>query len=409
MSDDLSDHGKVTVQLVFSDSGAPRFRESFYEFYAIALLPYVIDIPVDCVTLVLRNKLAQFTDSTIDEEHLAIAVDGTPLFSDEYKQYFKEVYRTRNVRSIDVDDESDLALPECTIRVISGQGHGNFGGGNITIGRKIVRWPTLGALPTCRTVLDISSAAYALAHFEGKAPPEKKWHRFDEIGLFNLDDLTVHVPVVCDRSPSTYAFRVGYEGQRSSGDPEKGTNRMARAVGDSAVASLLCAMKEFSDDGGARSLDESFASYFSHISPAILPYEMLEARVLEADIPPVKPLVPCSRLNVLEDLLKTGIVSIDVRKFDCPFFALRYEWFLSTERVGVLSAGDNEAADEIVSFVVEEIQKAYHGKKEIEYHFSQVHWNSSLVRRMGPTLNFHLFFHGRRDRRIGSINARTAN
>ena len=78
---------------------------------------------------------------------------------------------------------------------------------------------------------------------------------------------------------------------------------MARAVGDSAVASLLCAMKEFSDDGGARSLDESFASYFSHISPAILPYEMLEAGVLEADIPPAKPLVPYSRLNVLEDLL----------------------------------------------------------------------------------------------------------
>lgn len=88
---------------------------------------------------------------------------------------------------------------------------GNFGGGNITIGRNIVRWPTLGAAPTCLTVLDICSAAYGLAQFEGKAPPRKKWHKFDEKGLLDLDDLTV--PVVCDKNPGTYPFRIGYEGQ----------------------------------------------------------------------------------------------------------------------------------------------------------------------------------------------------
>lgn len=159
---------------------------------------------------------------------------------------------------------------------------------------------------------------------------------------------------------------------------------MSRAVGDSAVASLLCTIKQFTDHGGAHSLDELFCTCFSSISPGLLAYEMLEAGVREEDIPPFQGLAPYGKLGAIEDILKNGVLSINMDRFDCPFFALRAEWFLAVERVGILSAGDIEAAnEEIVSFVVDAIKKAYHKKEDIEYHDSQVHWNG-LIRRMGP-------------------------
>ena len=370
----------ITVQLVFSDSGAPRFRETFYEFYAIALLPYVLGVPHDRVTLVLRDYLARFSDDTIDEEHNSISVDGIPLFSDDYKEYFKGVYR--NAQAIGDLGEHELSLPVCSIRVICGHGHGHFGGGNIPIGHNKIRWPTLGAAPTHLTVLDICNAAYAVAHFEGETPHPKKWHRFDEDFFFETDDLSV--PVVCDKNPGTYAFRVGFDGQSASSNPEAGTGRMSRSVGDAVVVSLLLAIKQFVESGFTRVLDELFCENCRLISPALIPHEMKETGVPQEQIPKnIEGMSPYSNLTSLEASIRQGVVRINMDKFHCRFFALRAEWFLSTERVRALSPGDRDLAEAIVSFVVDSLKKFYHKSEETEYHDSEVHWNT-LIRRMGP-------------------------
>ena len=111
----------------------------------------------------------------------------------------------------------------------------------------------------------------------------------------------------------------------------------------------------------------------------------MQAGVTLEDIPQIQELQLSlySKLNALENLLREGVVSVNVDKFQCPFFSLQAEWFLSVERVQAFSPGDADLANEIVLFVVDSLKKVYHQMDDIDYHDSQVHWNN-LVRRMGP-------------------------
>ena len=166
----------------------------------------------------------------------------------------------------------------------------------MTIGRNIVQWPMLEVAPTCLTVPDICLTAHAVAHFEGRAPPRKKWHKFDAVGFFDLDGLTV--PVVCDRKPATQAFWVGFDGQSARLDPDGGTRCMSRLIGDSTVASLICATEQFVESECACGLDDLSCTHCSSISPVLLSHEMMEAGVAREDVPKIKELsLPPSPLH----------------------------------------------------------------------------------------------------------------
>jgi hypothetical protein len=316
---------EFSVQLVFSDAATRLvFRDAFYEFYTIALLPYMLGVPPDQVTLYLRDELYGFGDDLIDLEAEGMTVDSEKMLPAAYKNYFTTVYRQHTVAIADLHGK-DLNLPQCSLRMISGHGFGNFRGGNIAIGRNSIPWPTLGTPATCLTVLDICNAAYAVAHMEGKQPKKRQWHRFNKVTLFE-DDNNV-VPTICDKNDLTYAFRVGHHGQGQLASPEEGTKRMSKAVGDSVAASLLVAIKQFRDADGAESLDQLFCENFGTISTNLILHEMIQAGYdLEVE-KPISPPAPYTKLATFRPFSKARFSQSSMMTFNVPFSGCKRSGF----------------------------------------------------------------------------------
>ena len=329
----------LTVQLIFSDGGLPRYEENLWQFYTIALTPFVFDIPAAQVDLILAAGFLGAAVDQLDRVYHDLVVDrGTPILPDEYRLYFQEIYaRARSV-------EEALPLPPCSIRLITGHGFGNFGGGNISIGRRVVRYPEIGSNATDLTILDISHSVYAVAHLEGNIPPRKKWHRFDEKFKATVFEKNDTVPVICDKNEALWAFRVGFQGQHEtepSLENEINNLRMSRPVGDSLACSLLVAAKRFVDEDGSQSLDEIFQQVYKSLRTCLL-----------GD---THSLLPHSSLGRLEDLIRREIVHVKKSAFDCPFFRNNSEWYLTMERALALTQEDGDPAAEIVRFVVDSL------------------------------------------------------
>ena len=329
----------LTVQLIYSDGGLPRYEENLWYFYTIALTPFVLNVPAAQVELTLAPGFLGAAVDQLDRVFRDLVVDrSTPILPDEYRLYFQDIYaRARS-------GEEAFPLPACSIRLITGHGFANFGGGNISIGRRVVRYHEIGSNATDLTILDISNSVYAVAHLEGNIPPQKQWHRFDTNVKANVFDNNDTVPVVCDKNEALWAFRVGFQGQNEtepSLENETDNLRMSRPVGDSVACSLLVAVKRFVDEGGSHSLDETFQQVYKSLRTCLLRHEHV--------------LLPHSSLGRLEDLIRREIVHVKESAFHCPFFQNSSQWYLSMERALALTPEDGDSAAEIVRFVVDSV------------------------------------------------------
>lgn len=217
-----------TVQLIYSDGGVPQYRESLWEFFAIALAPFVLGVPSDQVRLIIADQFRGFSSKVLQQENDDFMVDDKGIMPDGYKEYFESVYRR-------AETTDALPLGSCSLRVITGHGYGNFKGGTIMVGREVVRYPDLGESATSLTVLDICNAAYAVAHLDGKIPPKNKGHRFNKAAVFAEE---IRVPIVCAKNDAAWAFRVGYQGQHLDPVGEKNL-ATAECPNQSAVRSPL--------------------------------------------------------------------------------------------------------------------------------------------------------------------------
>ena len=64
-------------------------------------------------------------------------------------------------------------------------------------------------------------------------------------------------------------------------------------------------------------------------------------------------LKPHARLEAFQQLVDSGILSIDVAAVDaCIMFQRRVEWFLSTEKPHQLSDGDEDFAEKLINHIV---------------------------------------------------------
>jgi hypothetical protein len=332
----------VTVQLVFSDGGLPRFEENLWQLYTIALTPFVFDIPAAQVAMVVAKGFQAASDEQIRRVHNDLVVErNVPILPDEYCSYFQSIYA--NARSTEA-----FPLPPCTLRLITGHGFGNFGGGNISVGGKVVRYPDLGSNATALTILDISNSVYAVAHFEENIPPKNKWHLFTKEFRTMVFQQNKTVPVACDQNEATWAFRIGFQGQHettASWENETDNLRMSRPVGDSVACSFLVAAKKFAAQDASHLQRLDMDTLFRQ------EYLLLHTSLLQGN----HSLLPHSSLTKIEDLINSGVLVPNERVFDVPFFTNRREWFLTMERVVCLTSEDGENADEIIRFVVDSI------------------------------------------------------
>lgn len=362
---------EFTVQLLFSDGGAPQYREIFWEFYAIAMTPFVLGIPSDQVELIIADQLRGFSSKVIQQENDDIMVDDAEIMPAGYKAYFESVYRNAKTTSIEDGLAAPLRLNPCSLRVIAGHGYGNFGRGKISVGGRTIRYPDLGANATCLTILDICNAVYTVAHLEGKIPGKNKWHRFNKAALFEGES---KVPVICDKNDALWAFRVGYEGQHADLQEQKCSNgRMSKPIGDSIAASLLFSIKLLKESGGENTtLDEIFHRTYTSLKIDFLPEGV--------DRPN-----PHSSLGTLQSAIEDGIAPVNMKAFDCPFFRLQAEWFLTMERVLALTNEDDGVANEIITVVVDSIVAWYARHDEKSWYDDEfpTEWRK-LVNLMGP-------------------------
>lgn len=361
-----------TVQLVFSDGGLPRYRENFWQLYAIALTPFVLGIPASQVDLILAHGFIGYSSSAIKEvaADAAAKVDGIQIMPDGYKAYFESVY----ARASTLDS---LPLPACSLRLISGHAFGNFKGGNIKIGNIVIRYPQIGANATCLTILDICNAAYAVANFEQIAkakseegvPTKKKWMKFDKTALFE-GELTV--PVACDKNDATWAFRVGYEGQHAVAPSlnEIDNKCMSMPIGDSIASSFLIAVKDFIEQHHQGNLDQLFYQTYASLNTALL----------DSNNDPPN---PHSSLATIQSIITDGILPVRMEAFKSPFFRLQAEWFLTMEQPLSLTEQDGEIAEEIIEFVVDHVIQWYKENIEADVADSQTQWQT-FVNCMGP-------------------------
>ena len=353
-----------TVQLIYSDGGVPQYRESLWEFFAIALTPFVLGVPPEQVRLIIADQFRGFSSKVLQQENDDIMVDDTGIMPDGYKEYFESVYRR-------AETTDAMPLGSCSLRVITGHGFGNFKGGNIKVGQEVVRYPGLGEKATSLTVLDICNAAYAVAHLDGKTPPKNKWHRFNKAAMFAEE---IRVPVVCDKNDASWAFRVGYQGQHadSVGKKKSSNRRMSKPIGDSIAASLLFSIKLLIESDGSASLDELFHRTYTSLNTDLLSSESDR-------------LNPHSSLGALEALVNNEVLPVNTQAFDSLFFRLQAEWFLTMERAVILTEEDGDIAAEIITFIVDSIV-AWYSRHEPESwsdgDFS-TEWEA-LVNLMGP-------------------------
>jgi hypothetical protein len=327
-----------TVQLIHSDGGVPQYRERLWEFFTIALTPFVLGVPPEQVRLIITDQFRGFSSKVLQQENDDIMVDDTEIMPAGYKDYFESVYH--KAETIDA-----LPLCSCSLRVITGHGFGNFKGGNIMVGGQVVRYPGLGENATCLTILDICNAPYAVAHLDSKIPPKNKWYKFDKSAVFAEG---ISVPVICDKNDALWAFRVGYQGQHADDSVEKlsSNRRMSKPVGDSIAASLLFSIKLLNESDSTTSLDQFFYHTYTALNTELLSND--------ADHPN-----PHSSLGIMQSLVDTGVLPLNAEAFDSLFFRLQQDWFLTMERAVALTDEDSDVAAEIITFIVDSIVTWY--------------------------------------------------
>lgn len=60
-----------------------------------------------------------------------------------------------------------------------------------------------------------------------------------------------------------------------------------------------------------------------------------------------------SKLHRIQDLISSGVLVVDVDSMNnCELFIRREEWFLTTARMGALTPGQDEIAQQLISYII---------------------------------------------------------
>lgn len=325
----------------------------------------MLGVPPDHVSLLLYSGFVGITNKELLREPPAISETKECLFPRGYNDYFVSVYE--NARGIDA--QAIAELDRSTFRVISGHGFFDFQhGGFIRCGKETFSFRELKeSCATALNILDISNSPHAVACFNDKYPtgqPSKfKWkHVFR-----NPQEL--HTPIVCDKSPSTWAFRVGYEGQAHDDGDTNHWIHMSAPVGDAVTSCVIMAIKSLAESNfEGPSLDELFVSHYSLLRTGYLAFGSYTPKGF-AD------------LRLLQVLIKKSIIKMDLSKCECEFFRRYDKWFLTHERATVLGDADGDLAKVIIDHVVRFVKEWHEGHPDSLQNISEkstYSWNILL-------------------------------
>ena len=249
-------------------------------------------------------------------------VKSTSFLPHGYQEYFWSVYEHATSMNdfLTTDEDSDrqiLKLPhdqQYTFRILSGNGFNDFiTGGQLRFSSYPLSFAHLGA-PAALTILDICASPQAVSvlsgHYPVGRPREFKWKK-----VF-LDSAAI-VRVVCDRSNSTWAFRVGFPDQPVNDCDDSNFTKMSGPVGDAVACSLLVAVRSFVEANfQGKSLDELFSEKYLTLRTGFLSRG--------ANTPK-----PFSNLVLLEQLISEGSLTVNPDTFDCDLFRNSDKWFLT--------------------------------------------------------------------------------
>ena len=360
---------KIDCQLIFSDGGETG-PEDVWKFHSIALFPFMLGLPPDDVSLFLYPGFVGIANNELLRDPPAIGEMKQGLLPRGYVDYFMSVYE--NARGI---DGRAIAQLDCsTFRIISGHGFFDYQhGGFIRCGKEKYSFGELGkSCATALNILDICNSPHAVACFNETYPtgdPAKfKWkHVF-------RNPQEIHTPVVCDKSPSTWAFRVGYEDQAQDDNDTDHWIQMSVPIGDAVTSCVILAIKSLAESHfQGPALDKLFVSHYSSLRTGYLAAGSYSPKGF-AD------------LRLLEALLKKNTIKMDLRKCDCKLFRRHDKWFLTHERITVLGDSDGELAKVIINHVVRSVKEWHEGHPDSLQNNSEKSsyaWNM-LLKILGP-------------------------
>ena len=368
----------MSFRIIYSDGGETG-QEHFWKFYTAALMPFTLGVPPSEVKLFLNAAFVGLPDTLrAVVEHIPSNPD-LQLMPRGYREYFWSVYE--NAVSIneylDTHARYDRTIVKLPVNMrhdflyVTGSGFNHFeNGGQLRFTNTPLSFNDFGSPPDLLTILDICASPQAVAVFSGKYPmsePSKfRWKK-----VFN--DPEGLIPVVCDKSNSTWAFRVGYEGQPLDDSDRSHFAQMTVPYGDSVACCLLVAIKSFVEDNfEGMSLDERFAANYRKLRTGFLSKGTNSPK-------------PYSNLRRLQTMIAEKKLTVNMAAFDCHLFCHPERWFLTEERAIVLAETDDLLAENLISFVLQEVKRWHEGNPDSmrEKDGAREDWNK-LIKTLGP-------------------------
>eukprot|EP00543_Licmophora_paradoxa_P008182 CAMPEP_0202456810 /NCGR_PEP_ID=MMETSP1360-20130828/13980_1 /ASSEMBLY_ACC=CAM_ASM_000848 /TAXON_ID=515479 /ORGANISM="Licmophora paradoxa, Strain CCMP2313" /LENGTH=425 /DNA_ID=CAMNT_0049076729 /DNA_START=35 /DNA_END=1312 /DNA_ORIENTATION=+ len=354
-----------SCQLIYSDGGETGL-ENLWTVFTIALAPYVLGLPPANVTLYLDESLVALSPDTremVEKIPVPSGVDWLPV---GYKEYFWQIH----CNALDVKKVAEASPPQ--FRIIAGHGFHDFNGGHIRCGVDSIPFNKLGSNATVLTILDICNSPHAASVLSGTYPQDDpktfKWKRA-------FRDPNMLIPIVCDMSATTWAFRIGFHEQNNADNDVRNWTKMTGPIGDAVTCSLLAAIQSFTESNaeGGPNLDKLFEEKYGELKIGYLG---------EAGI---KPRRSFSKLSQLQSLIEIGTISVNQAALNCELFRRSDKWFLTTERAVEVLPDDTKLADCLIDYIVNSI-KTWHEKNpdsldEIEE--SRLAWKK-VLKMLGP-------------------------
>lgn len=219
------------------------------------------------------------------------------------------------------------------------------------------------------TIMDICNSPNAAAIFSGTYPADPKAFKWKKV----FKDPTLLVPVACDKTPSTWGFRVGFQDQDENDSAKSSWSRMSVAFGDAVSCSVIYAAKLWVDRGSTGTMDD----YFQQV------YNMLRKGYLISGTN--TPRGGYSTLTPLQTLIENGSLRVNQAAFDCLLFQRVGKWFLAHERNVRLNDSDADLAHCLEMYVVNEVSTWHqqHPDSMDEFDESRKAW-SQLLQILGP-------------------------
>lgn len=369
---------ELTFQLIFSDGGETA-EEHLWKLYPVAMLPFAWGLDPKQVFLFVNPALLQHLSDPVKRGGVYRFPLGDRWYPAAYSDYFWSILEHAvGVDALATTDENDrptLKFPDdgqvFDFRFISGHGFNDFQfGGQLRFTKMALHFENLGPLPRVLTILDVGASPQAAAVFSGNYPRGDP-RAFNWKKAFTNPTNPI-VPLVCDKSNSTWAFRVGYEGQPDD-DCNENYIGMTAPFGGAVSFCLLLALKTFVDDGYAEpSLNLRFEKAYKALKTGFLR-------------PGTNSPKPYADLDGLQEFFVNNKLSLNMEVFDCQTFQLSHKWYLTQERAIELGEADAELAEALMAYVIKEVQTWHNNNPDSmsEKPNSRLAWGE-LVKTFGP-------------------------